>query len=170
MKNRLQKLLGLLLCLCVSASATTALASSDIEQAFSSVAQPKAVWLNAGFYTSHFDHDKGLRNANPGLGLDWALNDTYALTAGGFKNSDNQHSNYLGLYVMPWKWQMFKAGAVVGAFDGYPRANQGGWFPALIPMVSVEGERWGLNTAIIPTVKDKLYGGISFQLKYKISP
>jgi hypothetical protein len=37
-------------------------------------------------------------------------------------------------------------------------------------MVSVEGERWGLNTAIIPTVKDKLYGGISFQLKYKISP
>ena len=168
MKCNVQKLLAFLLCL--SASATRVLASSDIEQAFVNPMQPKAVWLNAGFYTSHFDHDKGLRNANPGLGIEWALNDTYALTAGGFKNSDNQHSNYLGLYVMPWRLGSFKLGAVVGTFDGYPRANQGGWFPALIPIVSMEGKRWGLNTAIIPTVKDKLYGGISFQLKYKISP
>jgi hypothetical protein len=74
------------------------------------------------------------------------------------------------MYVMPWRWESFKLGAVLGTFDGYPRANQGGWFPALVPMVSFEGERWGLNTAIIPTVKDKLYGGISFQLKYKITP
>ena len=168
MKLGHQKLGWLLLCL--FASATTAQANSEFEQAFANPMQPKAVWLNAGFYTSHFDQDKGLRNANPGLGIEWALNDTYALTAGGFKNSDHQHSNYLGMYVMPWKWHMFKLGAVVGIFDGYPRANQGGWFPSLIPMVSLEGKRWGLNTAIIPTVQDSLYGGISFQVKYKISP
>jgi hypothetical protein len=128
-----------------------------------------SLWVNAGFYTAHFDHYKDLRNANPGLGLEWTLNDTYSITAGGFKNSDNQHSDYVGMYVLPWRWQNFKAGAVVGAFDGYPRANQGGWFPALIPVVSWEGAQWGINTAIIPTVKDKLYGGISFQMKYKLT-
>jgi hypothetical protein len=77
--------------------------------------------------------------------LEWTLNDTYSITAGGFKNSDNQHSDYVGMYVLPWRWQNFKAGAVVGAFDGYPRANQGGWFPALIPVVSWEGAQWGLQ-------------------------
>jgi len=156
--------------ICLTATSNIAQAGSYLSEAFANPTQPKAVWLNAGFYTLHFDHDKGLRNANPGLGLEWALNDTYALTAGGFKNSDHQHSNYIGMYVMPWRWESFKLGAVVGTFDGYPRANQGGWFPALVPMVSFEGERWGLNTAIIPSVKDKLYGGISFQLKYKLTP
>jgi hypothetical protein len=156
--------------LCLTATSNLAQAGSEFSEAFANPTQPKAVWLNAGFYTSHFDHDKGLRNANPGLGIEWTLNDTYALTAGGFKNSDHQHSNYIGMYVMPWRWESFKLGAVVGTFDGYPRANQGGWFPALVPMVSFEGERWGLNTAIIPSVMDKLNGGISFQLKYKLTP
>lgn len=168
MRRKQRKLFGLLLFL--FASGTSVQAISETAQAFAKTLQPKAVWLNAGFYTSHFDQDKGLRNANPGLGTEWALNDTFAFTAGGFKNSDHQHSNYLGVYVMPWQWHMLKVGAVVGVFDGYPKANQGGWFPALIPVISLEGKRWGLNTAIIPTVQDKLYGGISFQVKYKISP
>ena len=101
----------------------------------------QSLWVNAGFYTAHFDHNKGLRNANPGLGLEWTLNDTYSLTAGGFKNSDNQHSDYVGMYVLPWRWHSLKAGAVVGAFDGYPRANQGGWFPALIPQAPTHPTR-----------------------------
>jgi len=156
--------------LCLMAKSNITQAGSDFSEAFSNPTHPQAVWLNAGFYTLHLDHDKGLRSANPGLGIEWTLNETYSLTAGGFKNSDHQHSNYLGMYVMPWKWHMFKLGAVVGIFDGYPNANQGGLFPALIPMVSIEGKRWGLNTAVIPSVQDSLYGGISFQVKYKISP
>ena len=156
--------------LCLMATSNIAQAGSDFSEAFSNLTHHQAVWLNAGFYTLHLDHDKGLSSANPGLGIEWTLSETYSLTAGGFKNSDHQHSNYLGMYVMPWRWESFKLGAVLGTFDGYPRANQGGWFPALVPMVSFEGERWGLNTAIIPTVKDKLYGGISFQLKYKLTP
>ena len=168
MKRLLPKLVGLAFCLI--ACAHTAKAEGEFSETFSKLSRPQAVWINAGFYTLHFDQDKGLRNANPGLGLEWALNDTYALTVGGFKNSDHQHSNYLGLYVMPWRWESLKLGAVVGTFDGYPRANQGGWFPALVPMVSIEGQRWGLNTAIIPSIDDKLHGGISFQLKYKITP
>ncbi len=49
------------------------------------------LWVNAGFYSAHFDSDKGLRNANPGLGFEYALNDTWCVTAGRFINSDNAH-------------------------------------------------------------------------------
>ena len=28
------------------------------------------LWLNAGFYSAHFDTGKGLRNANPGIGAE----------------------------------------------------------------------------------------------------
>ncbi|SDE18567.1 hypothetical protein SAMN05444679_118123 [Variovorax sp. CF079] len=60
-----------------------------------------------------------------------------------------------------------KFGAVVGAFDGYPRSNNGGWFPALIPTAAIEGKNWGLNIAIVPNIRNRLYGAMSFQLKYR---
>ena len=61
-----------------------------------------------------------------------------------------------------------KLGAVVGAFDGYPKMRDGGWFPALIPAATFEYKRVGVNVAIVPTYKDRLHGGISVQLKFKV--
>jgi hypothetical protein len=58
-------------------------------------------------------------------------------------------------------------GVVAGVFNGYPNAYQGGWFPALIPTASLEGQHWGLNVALVPPLKDRLYGAVSFQLKYR---
>ena len=58
-------------------------------------------------------------------------------------------------------------GVVAGAFNGYPNAYEGGWFPALIPTASLEGQHWGLNMALVPPLKDRLYGAVSFQLKYR---
>ena len=57
----------------------------------------------------------------------------------------------------------------MGGFDGYPRANNGGWFPALIPTAAIEGRNWGLNIAVVPSIKNRLYGAVSFQLKYRFS-
>jgi hypothetical protein len=127
----------------------------------------RKTWINAGFYSAHFDRDKGLEDFNPGLGFEYPLNDMLSLTAGGFRNSDRRHSNYLGLYVMPFEFHGVKLGAVVGGFDGYERTNNGGWFPAIIPTAAIEGTNWGLNIAFIPNIKDRLYGAISFQLKYR---
>ena len=31
------------------------------------------VWFNAGFYSAHFDTKKGLRNPNPGFGVEYKL-------------------------------------------------------------------------------------------------
>jgi hypothetical protein len=128
----------------------------------------KNAWVNAGFYTYHFEKDKKLENTNLGLGVEVPINSTYSLTAGRFHNSDNAKSNYAGVYVMPYKMAGIKIGAVVGAFNGYPNAYEGRWFPALIPVAAIEGSQFGLNVAFVPTVANKLHGGVSFQLKYRI--
>lgn len=130
--------------------------------------EPQRLWLNAGFYSAHFDTHKGLRNANPGLGVEYRLNDTWSATAGRFRNSNNANSHYLGAYYQPWTVEGVKLGVVAGAFNGYPNAYQGGWFPALIPTASLEGQQWGLNVALVPPFKDRLYGAVSFQVKYRL--
>ena len=127
-------------------------------------------WVNPGFYSFHFERDKNLNNANLGLGIEVPLSNTYSFTAGVFENSNRATSHYVGLYVMPFEIGPFKAGAVVGGFNGYPNANQGGWFPALIPVIALEGRQLGLNVSFVPTVQDQLHGAISFQLKYRFKP
>ncbi len=128
------------------------------------------LWVNAGFYSAHFDSDKGLRNANPGLGFEYKLNDAWSVTAGRFINSDNAHSSYVGAYYQPWHLGRVKLGVVAGAFNGYPKAYQGDWFPAVIPTAGIESVHWGLNLALVPPLKDRLYGAVSFQLKYRFQP
>jgi hypothetical protein len=126
------------------------------------------LWLNAGFYSAHFDTNKGLRNANPGLGFEYKVDDTWSATAGRFINSDNAHSSYIGAYYQPWTVAGAKLGVVGGAFNGYPKAFNGGWFPAVIPVATWEGQRFGLNVALVPPLKDRLYGAVSFQLKFRL--
>jgi hypothetical protein len=125
------------------------------------------LWVNAGFYSGHFDTDKGLRNANPGLGFEYKLDDAWSVTAGRFVNSNSAHSSYVGAYYQPWHWGPVKLGVVGGVFNGYPKAFNGGWFPAVIPTASLESGHWGLNVALVPPLKDRLYGAVSFQLKYR---
>ena len=126
------------------------------------------LWVNAGFYSAHFDTDKGLRNANPGLGVEYKIDERWSATAGRFINSDNAHSNYVGAYYQPWTLASAKLGVVAGAFNGYPKAFNGGWFPAVIPVATWEGERFGLNVALVPPLKDRLCGALSFQIEIRL--
>lgn len=126
-------------------------------------------WVNPGFYSYHLQRDKDFNNVNTGLGFELPLSETYSVTAGVFHNSDRATSHYVGLYVMPYRWGPFKAGAVVGGFNGYPKAFEGGWFPAILPVLSMEGRQLGLNIGFVPTVGDRLHGAVSFQLKYRFS-
>ena len=128
-----------------------------------------AIWINPGFYSAHFDTDKGLRNSNPGLGLEINLNEDWSATLGEFTNSNNARSNYMGAYYQPWHLGSWKFGVVGGAFNGYPKAFNGGWFPALLPVATLEKERLGLNIAFVPPLQDRLYGAISFQLKLRVN-
>jgi hypothetical protein len=128
------------------------------------------VWINPGFYSYHFDKEKNLNNSNHGFGIEARMNNTYSLTAGVFENSDRQTSHYIGAYIMPFQVGALKAGAAVGAFDGYPKMRDGGWFPALVPTMAVEGRRVGLNISYIPKIGDKVNSALSFQVKFNIAP
>ena len=149
---------GVLLCLGLSLSC---IANADND--------PSKLWLNAGFYSVHFDTHIGLRNPNPGVGVEYVLDETWSLTTGRFINSDNAHSNYLGTYYQPWRIGALKLGVVGGAFNGYPKAFNGGWFPAVLPVASWESQNLGLNVMLVPPLKDRLYGAVSVQLKYRFS-
>lgn len=126
------------------------------------------LWLATGFATYHFQSDKDLNGQNPGVGIEYRFSDVAAVTAGRFYNSDRDHSKYVGVYYQPWSYHGVKLGAVVGAFDGYPNMRDGGWFPALIPTATYEYKRVGVNLAVIPTYKNRLHGGISLQLKFRL--
>ncbi|HEY0488980.1 MAG TPA: hypothetical protein VGD30_05645 [Telluria sp.] len=126
------------------------------------------LWLATGFATYHFQSDKNLNGRNPGVGVEYRFTDEMAVTAGRFYNSDREHSKYVGLYYQPWTYAGVKLGAVVAAFDGYPNMRDGGWFPALIPAATYEYKRVGVNLAVIPTYKNRLHGGISLQLKFRL--
>lgn len=125
-------------------------------------------WIDSGFYSYHFDRNANLNSNNYGLGAEYRFSTVNALTAGRFFNSDRAYSNYAGLYYQPVAIGPFHLGAVVGGFNGYPHMKDGRWFLAAVPMVSAEWQRVGLNVAIVPTLKDRLYGAISVQLKIKV--
>ncbi|MCA1855434.1 hypothetical protein LE190_05780 [Massilia oculi] len=126
------------------------------------------LWLDSGFATAHFDSDKDLNGANKGLGAEYRFSGTMAATAGRFHNSDRRWSNYAGLIWQPYALGPVRLGLALAAFDGYPNMRNGGWFPAAIPTLTYEYGRVGLNLGIIPSYRDRLYGGISFQLKFRL--
>jgi hypothetical protein len=159
--HRLALLLALVCCTDARADGLPILTWTD-------VMPQNQLWLNAGFYSFHFDANKGLNNANYGLGVEYRYSTTSSLTVGQFYNSDRESSHYAGMYWEPLTWGKVKMGAVIGAFDGYPRMLNGGWFPAVIPIACVEFERVGANIAFVPSIQNRLYGAISVQLKVKL--
>ncbi|WP_313174724.1 hypothetical protein [Massilia sp.] len=132
-------------------------------------AEPKSeVWIDSGFWTAHFDSGKGLNGNNKGLGAEYRFSGTMAAVGGRFYNSDREWSNYAGVIWQPYAIGPVRVGAALAAFDGYPKMRNGGWFPAIIPTLTYDYQRVGVNIGIIPSYKDRLYGGISLQLKLKV--
>ncbi len=130
------------------------------------------VWLNPGLYSIHFKRDGGFRENNIGIGAEVLLTDDHTLMAGSFINSDRQRSAY-GLYQWrPLHWEVFStkvsAGIAAGAFDGYPKYKDGGWFAAALPLLSVEGKRFGVNFALIPTIPKRMSGAVAIQVKLRV--
>jgi len=126
-------------------------------------------WLDTGFLTAHFNRGRDLNGENHGLGAEYKFNAALSATAGRFYNSDRQYSNYAGAIWQPVAIGQVRIGAAIALIDGYPRMRDGGWFPAAIPTGTIEWDRVGLNIAVIPSYKDRLYGGISLQLKFKLT-
>ena len=130
------------------------------------------VWLNPGIYSFHFNRNSDYRENNIGFGAEVLFTNDHALMAGSFINSDRQRSKY-GLYQWrPLHWQLsfakVSAGIAVGAFDGYPKYQNGGWFAAALPLLAVESERFGVNLALIPNIPNRMSGAVAIQVKLRV--
>jgi hypothetical protein len=126
------------------------------------------LWIDTGFLTAHFNRDKDLNGENHGLGAEYKFSGTMSAAAGRFYNSDRAWSNYAGVIWQPYAIGPVRIGAAIAAFNGYPHMRDGGWFPAVVPTLTWEYRRVGLNVGVVPSYKDRLYGGISVQLKLKL--
>lgn len=140
-------------------------------QAAPTEASPQ-VWLNAGSYSHHFDRDKSFRENNVGFGAEIWLKENHGLMGGTFINSDAARSHYVAYQWRPLHWQpggiRIAAGISLGAFDGYPRNRNGGWFPAALPVLSVEYKMVGVNFLFVPTIPDRLDGALAMQIKLRV--
>lgn len=126
------------------------------------------LWVNPGMYSYHFQKDQNLNNNNWGIGLEYRFNTVASATLGDYRNSNNDRSSYLGIYYQPIAIGPVKMGVVAGGFNGYQSTNNGGWFPAVLPALTIEEGRFGANIFFIPTVGDRVNGAISLQLKFRI--
>jgi hypothetical protein len=132
----------------------------------------RQVWVNPGTFSYHFDRNKDLREDNTGLGAELALADDHVIAAGSFINSNRGRSHYGAYQWRPLHWRpagiKVHAGIAAGAFDGYPNYRNGAWFPAALPMLTLEGERVGANIFFVPTIKNRLDGAIAVQFKLRV--
>jgi len=155
---------------CIMFTSISAISAAETWGPFT-IVEPKPIselWLNPGFYTFHFQNDKGLNGNNLGFGGEYRYSTTSSIMAGEFHNSDWQTTHYLGWYWHPLALGPVSFGATVSGMDGYPRVVHGGWFPAVLPVASVEYKNIGLNMVFVPNYKERLYGGLSLQLKVKV--
>ena len=131
-----------------------------------------SVWLNPGTYSYHFSRDKDFREDNIGIGAEVWLADDHALMAGTFINSERARSRYGAYQWRPLHWRpagvTVGAGIALGAFDGYPRYRNGGWFPAVLPVLAVEYKRVGVNLFVVPTISNRLDGAVALQFKLRV--
>lgn len=125
---------------------------------------PSSVWVSPGFYSYHFKRSDDLRDSNPGLGIALKYSEASSVVFGRFRNSDNDMSNYLGFLYQPYSIGSVRIGAAVAAFDGYPEMRNGNAFLSVIPTLGLHGERVSLNVGVIPEIKDRVHGAVSFQL------
>ncbi len=126
------------------------------------------LWLNPGLFSYHFDENKNFNSVNYGFGAEYRFSSVASVTVGTYRNSYYHASTYIGAYWQPIAVGPVNIGIVAGGFNGYANTNNGGWFPAVLPALTVEGSLLGLNLILIPTIPNRVSGSLSLQLKIKV--
>lgn len=126
-------------------------------------ATPRAFWLSSGVGSYHLQNADQYNQRNPGLGLEVPftvphmpalLGQDLRWAVGFFRNSERATSVYAGAFLFPWSGAegRVKIGALAGVINGYQRANQGGFFPLMVPTLAFEVQAWGANVFWVPPV------------------
>jgi len=127
------------------------------------------LWITPGIFSHHFDRNAGYRERNWGFGVQSNLSESVSVMAGNYINSDNDRSDYAGFIWQPWSWHSIKMGLAAAAFNGYPLMLNGGWFPAILPVLSIRNERVGVNLTAIPSYASRgLHGSVAAQFILRV--
>lgn len=164
----LRKALKTLICIGLVSTSATSAAETWGPFALIEPTPISELWLNAGFYSYHFQKDKGFNNQNWGLGGEYRYSTVSSIVAGSSYNSVRHTSHYAGWHWHPLALGPIHFGVVAGGVNGYPGANNGGWFPVVIPAASFEYKSVGANLILIPRVNNVVYGALSLQIKVKL--
>lgn len=143
-------------------------APADLAKATPAPAFSPQVWLNAGFFSYHFNHAAHYNAANWGIGADVRVSEDFTLSVGEYRNSMRDHSTYATVTWQPLHLGPVRFGATAGAVRGYPDVNHGGWSPMAAPVISIEYGRVGANLIYVPTMRGKVDGCISLQIKIRV--
>ncbi|HTI17591.1 MAG TPA: hypothetical protein VL598_08000 [Trinickia sp.] len=131
------------------------------------------IWIDAMIGSYHVHPKQSFEDVNPGLGAECWLNDRWAVTAGGYRNSLSRPSWYAGGVWSPefLHWGIVRLAAMGGIISGY---NYGQWGiganhtigPVAAPILMVEYKRVGANFIVVPPIpSDNLPFTIGFQVK-----
>ncbi|MEQ1917379.1 MAG: hypothetical protein ABL856_11695 [Gallionella sp.] len=129
------------------------------------------LWINVGAHSEHFGKKEGARDFNEdnlGLGFEYRTSNTYTYTLGYYNNSLDHPTHYAGVFYQPLQWGYARFGAVVGLMDGYPDMNNGNYFLAAMPAVSVEYKQVGVNLLFIPPLP-QIVSAVAIQFKFKLN-
>lgn len=132
-------------------------------------------WLASGFWSHHTRRADRYQQDNTGVGIEWhgpGEWNAWQINAGHYRNSRNKPSNYLQVGWMPLQLPLpagvlLKGGASVGMVNGYPRMHGGGYFATLVPALSAQWQRLGVNLVYIPSV-GTVDGAFALQAKLRV--
>ena len=131
--------------------------------------EPVQVWLDPGFLSYHFS-EGNYRQDNYGLGVGVFVSPEHGFIAGTFLNSNDERSHYGAYHWRPWLWNPagidVRAGLVLGLIDGYSNTNNGHWFPIILPTLSAEYGRFGVNFSFVPHPNNG--SALALQLRFRV--
>ncbi len=154
------------LALLIAGTLDSAAAADFTVQTFES-ATKEQFWRNSGGKSQHFENASRFNQDNAGYGIEFQADSTRYLVLGEYRNSVHKHTRYIGGAWMPVQYGAFKFGAIAGLADGYPKMRNGGMFPIVLPVLSVESKNVGANFVVMPSVAGKVSGCVALQIKFR---
>ncbi|MFM2397988.1 MAG: hypothetical protein RL341_145 [Pseudomonadota bacterium] len=156
-------------CIFIGAGATAVALLLAAPAAAQQQPEVKSWWITPGAVSYHFKNQDQFNQTHPGLGVEYHFAPDWAAVGGTYKNSNNLWSKYVGVNWTPAALRLGPArlGATAQIADNYKAARDGKPFAFAAPLIAFEGERFGANIYIIPTIRN-VTGAVALQFKFAL--
>jgi hypothetical protein len=124
-------------------------------------------WITPGAVSYHFKNRDQFNQTHPGLGIEYHFAPDWAVVGGTYKNSNSLWSKYGGVNWTPLRLGPLHLGATAQVANNYKAARDGKPFAFAAPVIALEGERFGANLYVIPTIRN-VTGAVALQFKFAL--